>query len=61
MADPLIVKVTLVRSPIGCTQRIRQTLRALGLTRVGKTAVVQDNAPTQGRIRAVAHLIEVQK
>jgi large subunit ribosomal protein L30 len=54
-----MLKVRLVRSPIGGSQRQRQTLRALGLTRVGKTAVVHDNEPTRGRIRTVAHLIEV--
>lgn len=60
MADAVIIKVTLVRSPIGTTGRQRQTLRGLGLTRVGQTVVVHDNAPTQGRIRSVRHLIEVQ-
>jgi large subunit ribosomal protein L30 len=61
MAGSAILKVTLRRSPIGTTQRQRQTLRALGLTRVGRTAIVHDNPPTQGRIRAVQHLIEVGK
>ena len=61
MADPIIIKVTLVRSPIGTTGRQRQTLRGLGLIRIGQTLVVHDNAPTQGRIRRVRHLIEVQR
>lgn len=61
MADTTMLKVRLVRSPIGSTQRQRQTLKALGLTRVGRTAVVQDNAPMLGRIRAVQHLIEVER
>jgi large subunit ribosomal protein L30 len=56
-----MLKVRLVRSPITSTQRQRQTLRGLGLTRVGKTVVVQDNPAMQGRIRAVQHLIEVQQ
>jgi large subunit ribosomal protein L30 len=60
MADPLMLKVTLVRSPIGSTQRQRQTLRALGLTRVGRTVIVHDNEPMRGRIRSVGHLIEVK-
>ncbi len=61
MADAATFKIRLVRSPIGSTQRQRQTLRALGLTRVGRTAVVRDGAATQGRIRAVQHLIEVER
>jgi len=56
-----MLKVTLRRSPIGCTQRQRQTLRGLGLTRVGKTVIVHDNPPMRGRIRAVAHLLEVKQ
>lgn len=60
MAEPRMLKVKLVRSAIGCTQRQRHTLRGLGLTRMGKTAIVHDNEPTRGRIRSVAHLIEVK-
>ena len=55
-----MLKVTLRRSMIGSTQRQRQTVRGLGLTRVGQTVIVHDNAPTQGRIRAVLHLVEVK-
>ena len=55
-----MLKVTLVRSPIGSTERVRQTLRALGLARIGRTAIVRDNAQMQGRIRQVAHLVEVK-
>ena len=60
MAGPSMLKVRLTRSPIGCTQRQRQTLRGLGLTRVGKAVIVDDNEATRGRIRAVAHLVEVK-
>ncbi len=59
MAAPAVVKVKLVRSPISCTQRQRQTLRALGLTRMGKTSIVHQNPPMLGRIALVRHLIEV--
>jgi large subunit ribosomal protein L30 len=55
-----MLKVTLVRSPIGSTEQVRETLRALGLSRMGKTVIVHDNEPTQGRIRRVAHLVEVK-
>jgi len=55
-----MLKVTLIRSPIGGTERQRATLRALGLSRLRKTVVVRDNPPTRGRLRTVGHLIEVQ-
>ncbi len=37
MADAKTIKLTLVGSPIGQTERQRGTLRGLGLTRIGKT------------------------
>ena len=54
-----MIKVTLLGSPIGQTQRQRQTLRGLGLTKVGKTVVVRDDPPTRGMIGKVAHLVRV--
>jgi large subunit ribosomal protein L30 len=60
MADAKEMKVTLVGSPIGQTQRQRQTLRGLGLTRIGKTVTVRGDAPTLGMIRKVAHLLRVE-
>jgi len=60
MAEPSMLKLRLARSPIGCTRRQRQTLRGLGLTRMGKAVIVHDNEATRGRIRAIAHLIEVK-
>jgi len=60
MADANMLKVRLSRSPIGCTQRQRQTLRGLGLTRLGKTVIVRDTDAARGRIRTVAHLVEVK-
>jgi len=61
MADARMLKVTQIRSAIGTQQRQRDTLRSLGLTRRGKTAIVRDTPATQGRIRAVAHLIMVEE
>jgi large subunit ribosomal protein L30 len=60
MSEPGMLKIKLIRSPISTTQRQRQTLRGLGLTRMGKTVIVHDNAPMRGRILAVNHLIEVK-
>lgn len=60
MSDARRLTITQIRSEIGCTQRQRQTLRALGLTRRGRTVTVEDNPCTQGRLRVVAHLIEVR-
>ena len=60
MSEPRMLRVTLLRSPIGGTARQRQTLRTLGLSRLRRTVIVRDSEPTRGRLRAVQHLIEVQ-
>ncbi|MGE0680480.1 MAG: 50S ribosomal protein L30 [Candidatus Binatia bacterium] len=49
------------RSEIGCTKRQRETLRGLGLTRTGKTALRNDSPSLQGMLRKVSHLIEVHE
>ena len=60
MADARMIKVTLKRSPIGQTMRQRDTLRGLGLTRVGRTVIVRDGDATRGMIRKVQHLVQVE-
>lgn len=60
MSETGNLKVTLTMSPIGQSKRQRQTLRGLGLTRMGKTVVVRDNPPTRGMIVKVAHLVRVE-
>jgi large subunit ribosomal protein L30 len=64
MADPTgakVLRITLRRSGIGCTKDQRATLRGLGLTRVGKTALRNDSPSLQGMLRKVSHLIEVHE
>jgi len=55
-----VLHITQKRSHIGCTQRQRDTLRGIGLSRPGKT-VLKNNSPSlQGMLRIVSHLIEVR-
>jgi len=49
-----------VRSAIGGTRRQRESLRGLGLRRIGASAVVSDTASTRGLIQTVAHLVRVE-
>jgi len=55
------LRVTLTGSEIGGTERQRATLRCLGLGKRGSQALVADTMQARGRIRAVAHLIEVEE
>ena len=59
MAEQKKLKVTQVRSQIGGTRRQRESLRGLGLRRIGASVMVADTPATRGLIEKVAHLIEV--
>lgn len=54
------LKVTLKKSYIGSTQKIRATLIGLGLTKTNKTVIRKDTPEIRGMINKVAHLVEVE-
>ncbi len=54
------VRVTWVRSQIGCDQRQRATLRGLGLRRLNQTVELEDAPAVRGMIGKVAHLVRVE-
>ena len=58
MADKL--KVTLVKSPIGCVPKHRRTVEALGLKKVNKTVELPDNAAVRGMVNQVSYLVKVE-
>jgi ribosomal protein L30 len=55
-----IVKATLKRSGIGASPRQRETLRGLGLTRVGRSVILKDSPAVRGMLAKVAHLVETE-
>jgi large subunit ribosomal protein L30 len=56
MADKQ-VKVTLVRSTIGCKKDHRDTVRGLGLRRINSTKVLKDTPEVRGMINKVDYLV----
>ncbi|HMD51505.1 MAG TPA: 50S ribosomal protein L30 [Solirubrobacteraceae bacterium] len=54
------LSVTQRRSSNGCNQKQLDTLRSLGLRRIGQTVQVQDCEQARGMLHAVRHLVEVQ-
>lgn len=54
------IKVTLVRSPIGNTERHKATVRALGLHRIGQTVDLPDSPSIRGMLSKVNHLVSVE-
>ena len=59
MADKL--KVTLVKSPIGCVPKHRRTVEALGLKKVNKKVELPDNAAVRGMVNQVSYLVKVEE
>lgn len=55
------VKVTLTKSIIGSTRKIRATLVGLGLTKREKTVVRKDTPEIRGMLRKVDHLVTVEE
>jgi large subunit ribosomal protein L30 len=56
-----VVRITLVKSPIGTSQRQRRTLQAIGLRRMCQTVEKTDTPALQGMIEKVKHLVEVEE
>lgn len=54
------IKITLVRSPIGNTERHKATVRALGLHRIGQTVELPDTPSIRGMLSKVNHLVLVE-
>jgi large subunit ribosomal protein L30 len=54
------LKVTLVRSPIGCKQVHRASVRGLGLKRLNQTVEVADTPAIRGMINKVYYLLKCE-
>ena len=55
------LKVTQKKSGIGGKQNQRDTLRSLGLKRIGDSVVKEDRPEIRGMVSTVAHLVTVEE
>jgi large subunit ribosomal protein L30 len=55
------LKVSQVKSVIGSKQNQRDTLRTLGLKRIGDVAAHEDRPEIRGMISTVSHLVTVEE
>ena len=55
------LRITLVRSPIGYSERQKRTVRALGLRRMQQTVEQADTPVIRGMIKKVNHLVTVEE
>lgn len=56
-----IVRITLVRSPIGYSKQHKATVKALGFRRLHQTVEHVDSPSLRGMIYMVAHLVVVEE
>lgn len=55
------LRITQRKSGIGGTARQRETLKTLGLRRIGATVTREDRPEVRGMCRAIAHLVVVEE
>lgn len=59
MANEKKIRVQLVRSPIGCRESHRATVRGLGLRKIGSVSVLEDTKSVRGMVNRVGYLVKV--
>jgi len=55
------LNVTQLRSDIGGKQNQRDSLRSLGLKRIGDVVVKEDRPEIRGMVNVVSHLVKVEE
>jgi len=59
MAANKTIKIKLVKSPIGCKQSHRDTVRGLGLRRLNSVRELQDTPAVRGMVNKIAYLVQL--
>ncbi len=55
------LRITLVKSAIGYSEKHKATIRALGLRHMNQTVEQEDNPVIRGMLMKVNHLVEVEE
>jgi large subunit ribosomal protein L30 len=53
------IKIKYIHSPIGREKRQKETIRCLGLSRLGEVKEVVDNQAIRGMLTKVPHLVQI--
>ena len=59
MTPQQTLKVQLIRSPIGCKESHRATVRGLGLRKIRSVSELQDTPEVRGMINRISYLVKV--
>ena len=55
------ITVKLVRSPIGCTEKQKATIKGLGLRRINHSKTLENTPAVRGMIKAMIQWLEIAK
>ena len=55
------IKVTLVKSVIGKNEKIRETVKGLGLNKLNKTVSLENTPAIRGMIDKVSFMLRIQR
>jgi len=55
-----MLKITLVKSPIGAVPKNRKVVEAMGLRKLNKSVLLPDNDATRGMIQKVGFMLKVE-
>jgi len=61
METQKVLRITLIRSPIGYSRDQKATVRALGLRRLHQTVKKADTPTIRGMVAKVQHMLKVEE
>jgi len=56
-----MLRITLVKSPIGNTKRHKETVRSLGLRKINQVVEKPDDPSVRGMLLLVNHLVRIEE
>jgi large subunit ribosomal protein L30 len=60
-AEPKMLRITLMRSAIGFSEKHKGTVRALGLRKLHQTVVLPESRSLRGMLIKVNHLVKIEE
>ena len=57
----MALKITQTKGLVGTKPKQRNSMRSLGLTRIGQSVVREDSPIVRGQINVVRHMVEVEE
>lgn len=56
-----MIKVTLIKSPIGYSKKQKRTIKALGLNKLRSSIIHNDTPQIRGMVNKIPHLVSLEE